>query len=90
MSEAITKREFLKLMGVSGAMALSAGALSFSAMGGISLPPGIDTADQDKYGIIILADGLRLDLFLEMLKAGKLPNIKDHLVAKFKASVIFI
>ena len=80
MSEAITKREFLKLMGVSGAMALSAGALSFSAMGGISLPPGIDTADQDKYGIIILADGLRLDLFLEMLKAGKLPNIKDRLV----------
>lgn len=80
MSEAITRREFLKLMGASGAMVLSASSLSSSAMATISLPPGIDKAEQDKYGIMILVDGLRSDLFLEMLMAGRLPNIKEHLV----------
>ena len=34
----------------------------------------------NRYGLTILTDGLRADLFKEMLDAGELPNIKEHLV----------
>jgi hypothetical protein len=34
----------------------------------------------DRYGLTILTDGWRSDLFKEMLDAGELPNIKEHLV----------
>jgi hypothetical protein len=34
----------------------------------------------DRHGVTILTDGLRADLFREMLDAGALPNIKRHLV----------
>lgn len=78
MNRIVTRREFLKLAGASGAMALAGGSLSSYSR---QLPiPGIIRVDPDKYGIIILADGLRADLFLEMLEAGRLPHIKDHLV----------
>jgi arylsulfatase A-like enzyme len=78
MKRIVTRREFLKLAGASGAMALAGGSLSSYSK---QLPiPGIIRVDPDKYGIIILADGLRADLFFEMLEAGKLPHIKDRLV----------
>jgi hypothetical protein len=34
----------------------------------------------NRYGLTILTDGWRADLFKEMLDAGELPNIKEHLV----------
>ena len=79
MSETVTRREFLRLMGASGAAALAAGSLGSSVMGYTGVPPRSGRVDPDKYGIIILADGLRADLFFEMLDAGELPHIKDHL-----------
>ena len=75
MSETVTRREFLRLMGASGAMALAAGSLN-SSRGYGGLPPRRGRVDPDKYGVIILVDGLRADLFSEMLEANKLPNIK--------------
>ena len=35
---------------------------------------------EDRYGVVIMVDGLRADMFTEMLNAGALPNIKTHLV----------
>ncbi len=78
MKRIVTRREFLKLAGASGAMALAGGSLSSYSK---QLPvPGITRVDPERYGIIILADGLRADLFFEMLQAGRLPHIKEHLV----------
>ena len=35
---------------------------------------------RDKYGVTLLIDGWRADLFKQMLDSGSLPNIKKHLV----------
>ena len=78
MNKDLTRRELLKLMGASGVM-LAAGSLSSSVIGA-GMPPHRGPVDPDKYGIMILVDGLRADLFSEMLEADKLPHIKEHLV----------
>lgn len=80
MNRTVTRREFLKLIGTSGIVALAAGSTRSCVRGYGSLPPRMGQVDTDKYGIMILADGLRADLFFEMLEAGKLPLIKEHIV----------
>jgi len=73
MNSNMTKREFLKLMGVSSLAALTANSA-------LAIPPRRGEIDPDKYGIVILIDGLRSDLFAELIESNKLPNIKEHLV----------
>lgn len=79
MNRSVTRREFLRLMGASGITAWAAVPLASSAIG-LSSPPGLGRLDPDRYGIIILVDGLRADLFSEMLEKNELPNIKRYLV----------
>ena len=77
MNEDLTKREFLKLIGVSGLTMLSANSIINSAL---AVPPRRGSVDPDKYGVVILVDGLRSDLFFQLLESNKLPYIKEYLV----------
>jgi hypothetical protein len=76
MNGRLSRREFLKLVGVSGVATLTANSIVNPAL---ALPPWIKI-EEDRYAIMLLFDGLRSDLFFEMLESGKLPNIKEHLV----------
>ena len=71
----VTRREFMKLAGASGIGALALGSFG-SALGRV--PPQIGTVDPDRYGLMILADGLRADLLSEMVEKNMLPHIKEH------------
>jgi hypothetical protein len=77
MNRNLTRRELLKLIGVSGIATLTANSISNLAL---ALPPRSGKIDPSKYGIMILVDGLRSDLFFQMVDSNKLPNIKEHLV----------
>jgi hypothetical protein len=79
MSKTVTRREFLRLMGASGVV-LTACSLGSSIVGYAGVPPRRGQVDPDKYGVIILVDGLRADLFFELLESNRLPHIKEHLV----------
>lgn len=76
------RREALRLLAYSGATIANLGAFGslFSACSrrqyrGSPLLP-------DRYGVTVLVDGFRADLFKEMLDAGALPNIEKHLVSR--------
>ncbi len=76
----MNRREALRYLAFTGASLASLGSISsfFGACAkrqfrGEKLAP-------DRYGVTILVDGLRADLFDEMLDAGALPNIRKHLV----------
>ena len=75
MNGKMSRREFLKLLGISGVTTLTANSLIGTSL---ARPPIV--IEEDKYAIMILIDGLRADLFFEMLESGKLPNIKEHIV----------
>lgn len=79
MDRTVTRRELLRLTGAAGVAALAAGSLSSSIMGYAGLPPNKGRIASNKYAIIVLVDGLRSDLFFEMLGANRLPHIKEHL-----------
>jgi hypothetical protein len=76
MNGKLSRREFLKLVGVSGVATLTANSIVNPSL---ALPPWIKIKE-DRYAIMLLVDGLRSDLFFEMLESGKLPNIKEYLV----------
>ncbi len=76
----MNRREALRLLAYTGVTLTNAGAFG-SLLAGCSrrrfrrapLRP-------DRYGVTILVDGMRADIFSEMLDAGALPNIRKHLV----------
>jgi hypothetical protein len=76
----LNRREALRLLAYTGVNLANVGAAA-SFLTGCSgrkyrrVPPR-----DDRYGVIILVDGFRADMFREMLDAGDLPNIKSHLV----------
>lgn len=76
----MNRREALRHLVFTGASLASLGSIS-SFLGSCSKrqfwPEGFV---DDRYGVTILVDGLRADLFEEMLAAGALPNIQRHLV----------
>jgi hypothetical protein len=74
------RRDFLHLLAYTGVSAANIGAAAsfFSACAKRQiehLP-----LQRDKYGVTLLIDGWRFDLFKQMLDSGSLPNIKKHLV----------
>lgn len=74
------RRDFLHLLAYTGVSAANIGAAAsfFSACAKrhIERLP----VQKDKYGVTLLIDGWRADLFEEMVNGGSLPNIKKHLV----------
>ncbi len=76
----MTRREILRLLAFTGvglsnlgAMASFLSSCTHRRLSGYQLK-------EDKYGLTILVDGWRADMFRKMLFAGELPNIKKHLV----------
>lgn len=76
----MNRREALRYLAFTGASLASIGSISsfFSACAKRQFRA--ERLASDRYGVTILVDGLRADLFQEMLDAGALPNIKKHLV----------
>jgi predicted AlkP superfamily pyrophosphatase or phosphodiesterase len=70
----------MKILGFTGVGLANMGMMSsfFSACGYRRV--GSPMIQNDKYGVTILVDGWRADLFQDMLNKGQLPNIKKHLV----------
>ena len=68
------------MLAYSGGSLANLGAVASFLSGCAHLRPPKPVKSPDKYGITILADGWRADMFQEMLEAGALPNIKEHLV----------
>jgi hypothetical protein len=78
----MNRREALRLLAYTGATVANLGAFGslFSACArrqyrGSPLIP-------NRHGVSILIDGLRADLFKEMLDSGALPNIEKHLTSR--------
>lgn len=70
------RRDALRLLAYSGATLTNIGAVgSFFQQAFAS-----GTRVSDTYGVTILVDGWRADMFKKMLLDGELPNIKKHLV----------
>ncbi|MFC1477503.1 alkaline phosphatase family protein [candidate division KSB1 bacterium] len=76
----MNRRDALRLLAYSGAGIANLGAASSLLSGCAHIGHPKEVKAPDKYGITILADGFRADMFKEMLDAGELPNIKKHLV----------
>lgn len=76
----MNRRDALKYLVFTGAGLASAGSVAafFSACAKRQFRT--EQLPGDRYGVVILVDGFRSDLFKEMLDAGALPNIKKHLV----------
>jgi predicted AlkP superfamily pyrophosphatase or phosphodiesterase len=76
----MTRRDLLRLLAFTGVSLTNLGAMSsfFSACAHRRF--ATSRARSDTYGLTIMADGWRADMFKEMLADGQLPNIKKHLV----------
>ena len=76
----MNRREALRLLAYTGVAITNIGAISsfFSSCAKRQLTR--QSIDPDRYGVTLLVDGWRADLFKEMLDSGSLPNIKKHLV----------
>jgi hypothetical protein len=74
------RREALRLLAYTGVSLANLGPVAafLSGCGGRKFRRA--PLRSDRYGVIILVDGLRADMFREMLDAGDLQNIKTHLV----------
>jgi len=70
----------LRLLSYSGASLANLGAIASFFSGCAYRSVEKPSKYPDRYGLTILADGFRADLFKEMLDDGQLPNIKKHLV----------
>ena len=76
----MTRREILRLLAFTGVSLSNLGVMaSFLSSCAQRRMKGYQVK-VDKYGLTILADGWRADMFREMLLANELPNIKKHLV----------
>ena len=74
------RREALRLLAYTGVNLANVGAVA-SFLSGCSKRKFMEVPlRRDRYGVIILVDGLRADVFEEMLGAGALPNIERHLI----------
>ena len=78
----MNRRELLRLLAYTGIGISNLGAVTafFSSCSKRHL--GRYPLRNDRYGLTILVDGWRADLFKGMLDSGALPNIKKHLVDK--------
>lgn len=74
------RRKALRILAFTGVSLTNLGAMAsfFNACAYRRI--GRPRARRDKYGVTILVDGWRADMFQEMLGNGELPNIKKHLV----------
>jgi hypothetical protein len=76
----VKRRDFLHYLAYTGVGVANIGAVaaffSSCAKRQIERLP----VQKDKYGVTLLVDGWRADLFREMLDSGSLPNIQKHLV----------
>lgn len=80
----MTRREMLRLLSYSGASLANLGAIASFFSGCAYSRVEKPSKYPDRYGLTIMADGFRADMFKEMLDAGELPNIKEHLVDRGK------
>ncbi len=76
----MNRRDALRYLAYTGASLASIGSISSLLNACAKRQFRGDRLASDRYGITILVDGLRADLFNEMLDAGAMPNIKKHLV----------
>jgi hypothetical protein len=76
----MNRRDALRLLAYTGVTAANLGALASFLSGCSKRKLKVSSLAADRYGVCILVDGLRADVFREMLDAGALPNIKTHLV----------
>jgi hypothetical protein len=76
----MNRREALRLLGYTGVTLANLGTLGSLLTACSRRRFRRAPLRQDRYGVTILVDGLRADVFDEMLAAGALPNIKKHLV----------
>jgi arylsulfatase A-like enzyme len=76
------RREALRLLTRSGLGLAGFGAAESILNGCAQFRPPQISAPPNKYGITILVDGFRADMFSRMLEAGALPNIQRHLVER--------
>ena len=76
----MNRREVLRLLAYTGVAISNLGAISsfFSSCAKRQLIR--QPINLDRYGVTLLVDGWRADLFKEMLDSGSLPNIKKHLI----------
>lgn len=76
----MNRRDMLRLLAYTGASISNLGAITsfFSACSKREFERS--PLRSDRYGITILVDGWRADMFKRMLDSGALPNIKKHLV----------
>jgi hypothetical protein len=74
------RREALRLLARSGLGLAGLGATGSILNGCAQFRPPKLSAPPNKYGITVLVDGFRADMFSRMLSAGALPNIQRHLV----------
>lgn len=76
----MNRRKALRILAYTGVNLANLGVMSsfFSACAHRRI--GSPRVRSDKYGVTILVDGWRADMFKDMLNKGQLPNIKKHLV----------
>jgi hypothetical protein len=76
----MNRRDALRYLAFTGASLASLGSISSLFSSCAKRQFRKDPLANDRYGVTILVDGLRADLFNELLDAGALPNIRKHLV----------
>jgi len=76
----MNRREILRLLSYSGVTITNIGAVASFFNSSVQQAFAGDRVINDKYGLVILVDGWRADMFNDMLSSGELPNIKKHLV----------
>jgi hypothetical protein len=76
----MNRRDALRLLAFTGVTAANLGGFASFLSGCSKHQLKQYPLAPDRYGVCILVDGLRADVFREMLDAGALPNIKRHLV----------
>ena len=75
----LTRRQMLRFLAFTGIGISNLGAMSTFFSACARRPFKGYKLRANKHGVTILVDGLRADVFGEMLDAGELPNIKQHL-----------
>jgi predicted AlkP superfamily pyrophosphatase or phosphodiesterase len=78
----MNRREALRYLVFTGATVASLGSVSSFLGACAKRQLRRERLAGDRYGVTILVDGLREDLFSELLGAGALPNIRKHLVER--------
>jgi len=78
----MNRRDVLRYLAFTGASLASLGSISSFFSSCAKRQFRSEQIVNDRYGVTILVDGLRTDLFDEMLDAGALPNIRKHLVER--------